>query len=493
MRSLWIITLVMLMAALLTYGGLKWRAARSRVPAHEFALRTGELREWSTIGGNWKTVDGVMYNESHERGAKILAGAHEWRDYTLSAEMRFTGDNADMGLAVRVINETKGVDTYDGYYVGLRTLDGTLVIGRSHYGWAEAKPVPLPGGVHSGVWYRMRVTSVGCHMAASVENLETQQTAWMAVEDSNCVRAGRVALRSLNAGAMWRRIRVQPATEADYDEVARHAATVERPEFPPTPPWWTAEHTTIALALVFLLALLLQLVYFRVLRWKTLLITGERERLALEIHDTMAQSFAGIGYQIQGIRNSVQKIEQRETGAIVEQLDTAYLLVRNCHIEASRTISMLSSFAPEIQDLMESLRETATRITGGRVKIVSELEGTVFPLPLRMGDALLHIGQEAIANAAHHAAPGTIKLRMGYSKASVQLEVIDNGCGFNYRAESAGLGLLGMQRRAHEVAGVLEISSRPGAGTRVKVSVRVKRPQLFDRMRRALGLPGKAE
>ena len=484
LKLVWGLALAGVVAGLASYAAMEWWRTSSTVPVANLALHDGDLSDWKTIGGNWAIRNGVMVNESVERGAKIVAGSQYWRDYTFSSEIQFRENNADMGLAVRVENEKKGVDTYDGYYVGLRTLDGSMVIGRSHFGWAEAAPVPVPGGIHSGIWYRLEVTAVGCSIAASVENLKTAERAWMAVKDPSCVRSGKVALRSLNAGAMWRNISVRPATWQDYLELERKAPLVEEPEFPPARPWWTPLHTGLALAGIFFIASLAQLLYFQLLRWKTSLITAERERLALEIHDTMAQSFAGIGYQIQGIRSSVLRPGQIDTAHIAEQLDTAYLLVRNCHMEASRTIAMLSSFAPAIEDLGSALVETAEKIAGTKIRIVKAVSGTPFPLSLRMADALLHIGQEAIANAAHHASPSELYVRLRYEVNQVQLEIEDNGCGFLYRADSAGLGLLGMQRRAHDIAGRLEIESSPRAGTRVCVSVKVEHPGFLERTKK---------
>jgi len=75
---------------------------------------------------------------------------------------------------------------------------------------------------------------------------------------------------------------------------------------------------------------------------------------ALEIPlalQTMAQSFAGVGYQIQGIRSRVLKGERIAQTQITDQLDVAYQLVRRCHEEASRTISMLGTASPEVQNV----------------------------------------------------------------------------------------------------------------------------------------------
>jgi signal transduction histidine kinase len=439
------------------------------------------MDEWTAVGGTWEIADGVIRNNSAERGAKLLAGSSDWRNYSLNADIRFDGGGADMGVIIRSNDEKEGVDTYNGYFVGLRNLDGTIVIGRSDYGWLEARPLPIPGGVHPSVWYRLRVTAYECNIAASVQNLTTFQTAWIAFEERSCVETGRIGLRSLNPGGTWRNISVTEAGRNDYLELQRHAAVVERPEVPAGPPWWTPWHVGMLFAAALALALLAQLVYFRTQRWKTYTIMQERERLAQEIHDTMAQSFAGIGYQIQGIRSSLVRGDRQDMGYIVDQLSVAYQLVRRCHTEASETIAMLGSSSAGIQHkLLEKLAETAHKIAGSGINTITEVHGTPVPLNLRTADALLHIGEEAIANAMSHSDPTELTLTLSYENGSVELVVEDNGKGFDYRPKTAGFGILGMQKRARDVAGSLEIVSAPESGTQVRVKARLQQKKLRE-------------
>ncbi len=122
------------------------------------------------------------------RGAKLVTGSRDWKNYTLNADIWFDKDDGDMGTLIRSNDEQDGLDSYNGYYVGLRMDGGDLIIGRSNYGWIEARPVMLPGGIHPLVWYRLRVTAYNCNIAASVQNLDTRQTAWIAFEERSCVR-----------------------------------------------------------------------------------------------------------------------------------------------------------------------------------------------------------------------------------------------------------------------------------------------------------------
>jgi signal transduction histidine kinase len=450
--------------------GIHRRNVESRVPHHVYQLTPDRLRQWQAVGGQWEMADGTVYNNSYERGAKLLTGSTDWRNSTLTTDFRFSGTNADMGVIIRTNHEKKGTDTYDGYYIGVRTLDGTLVVGRADFGWREARPVKIPGVVQPMVWYRLTVTAYGCDIAASVLNLDTHQTASIAFRDSYCLARGRIGLRSLNAGGMWRNISIAPAGWNDYLSVRRNAGSVERLEALPGPPWWTPWHAAVLFSAAFAVALLLQLVYFRVQQWKTYTIMRERERFAHEIHDTMAQGFAGIGYQIQGIRHSIVTGGEVNSQEIASELGVAYQLVRKCHEEASRTIAMLGSRSPSIRDsILAALVDTANKIAGTQIRIVTELHGNAKPLNLRVADALLHVGREAIVNAVSYANPNLLQLTLSYVGDQVELVVEDNGCGFEYKPESAGFGILGMQKHARDVGAVLEITSSPQSGTRVAI------------------------
>ena len=459
---------------------LNWRRTENFVPSHSWALQSGQMSEWKAYGGSWEMANGVVRSDSYERGAKLLSGSRNWGNYTLNVDMRFEGVAADMGVIIRANDESEGVDSYNGYFVGLRSLDGTLVMGHSNYAWVEVPPVYMPGGVHPFVWYRMRVTAYECNIAASLQNLVTGQTAWIAFEERSCVRSGRIGLRTLNANGMWRNVSVEPAYANDYLELASHAASVEHPVILDGPPWWTPWHVGMLFAGALALALLTQRIYFRIQRWKAYAIIQERERLAHEIHDTMAQSFAGVGYQIQGIRRSVMRGDHQDSRHIADQLSVAYQLVRKCHVEASRTIAMLGSSSPQIQqNLLGSLAETARRIAGDQIKTVTKLQGASTPLNLRLADALLHTGQEAIANAVSHSDPTQLTITLSFDATSVELVVKDNGNGFEFRQETAGFGILGMQKRASDVAATLQILSTPGRGTEVRMKARLqqKRPR----------------
>ena len=188
--------------------------------------------EWSPLGGTWQIKDGIVYNRSDERGAKLVSGSPKWTDYQLSADLKLIGHEGDVGVIVRSGDEERGVDSYKGYYVGLRSADSALLIGRADHGWMEGQPIPMLGGVQIGVWYRVRIVAVGCNIGAEATNIETGQTSWAAFTDHPCIDRGKIGLRSVSTGGAWRNVVVTRTDEAAWRAIREHAPFLEQPDFP---------------------------------------------------------------------------------------------------------------------------------------------------------------------------------------------------------------------------------------------------------------------
>jgi two-component sensor histidine kinase len=233
------------------------------------------------------------------------------------------------------------------------------------------------------------------------------------------------------------------------------------------PPWWSTGHIIAILFGLLLLALVVNFVYHRIAHWRLQGVLEERQRLAHEMHDTLAQSFAGIGFQLQAIRNRLPE----EESAVLQQLDLASNLVRHSHEEARRSIATLRPESLESEDILTALDHCALRmVEGGSVKVVVEKEGDQRQIPLRIADTLYRIGQEAIANAVRHAQPSTLTIRLTYSHNLACLRIEDNGTGFQKGDGLAGFGIRGMKRRAQSISAEFHIESEPGAGTRIRIN-----------------------
>jgi signal transduction histidine kinase len=232
------------------------------------------------------------------------------------------------------------------------------------------------------------------------------------------------------------------------------------------PPWWSVGHLLAIGTGLLLLAALANYLYHRVNNWRLRAITEEREHLAYEMHDTLAQGFAGIGFQLEAIRTGVPE----ELGTIHRQINLASELVRHSHSEARRTVDMLRPQQLESQGLLQALSNCAQRlVAGGSVAVVARSHGEVQPIPLRISDNLYRIGQEALANSVRHAHPSTLSILIEYEKNAVRLSVLDDGKGFVVQEDLGGFGLLGMRKRAASINAQLQITSKVGSGTEIAV------------------------
>ena len=236
------------------------------------------------------------------------------------------------------------------------------------------------------------------------------------------------------------------------------------------PPFWRPSTVISAVLAGFGLIFTFNHLYLRAKQWRLRAVADERERLAHEIHDTLAQSFAGIGFQLQAIRNSVRA----EEGALASQVDLAMQMARTSHEEARRSIASLRPESLGARGLLHALRECAERmVQNGNVTVETFGEDGGRAVPARIKDTLYRIGQEAIANAIRHADPRTIRIRLQRTRRTVCLSIEDDGEGFVANSGRAGFGLLGMRKRAEDISATLMVKSKPGSGTRVEVKAEV--------------------
>ena len=97
------------------------------------------------------------------------------------------------------------------------------------------------------------------------------------------------------------------------------------------PPWWTPSRLAEIGSAILLLCLLAQYLYGRAKQWRWRAIVQERERLAHELHDTLAQSFAGVAFQLQGIRNGLEHADSAGIARVNQQIELACDVVRQTH------------------------------------------------------------------------------------------------------------------------------------------------------------------
>ena len=229
-----------------------------------------------------------------------------------------------------------------------------------------------------------------------------------------------------------------------------------------------------ALCVLVLAGIVWQLYRFRLRRIESQFaaVLQERNRIAREIHDNLAQEMLGISVQLE----VVARMMPASAESARSHLDRVRMLVRHGIAEARRYVWDLRSQALDKNDLPSALSDTARRLTTEtEVQAKVEVSGTFRPLSPLIEGNLLRIGQEAINNAVRHAQARNILINLKFDARRVQLSVQDDGRGFNYERSMNGdgkhFGLIGMQERAERIRGTLKIDSRADAGTKVLVDV----------------------
>jgi two-component system NarL family sensor kinase len=197
----------------------------------------------------------------------------------------------------------------------------------------------------------------------------------------------------------------------------------------------------------------------------------ERNRLAREIHDTLAQGLTATGLQLE----SAEALLDHEAGAerAREALRRALSLTRSNLDEARRSVLDLRAAPLEGRSLPEALKtlvdrwETETGINT-RFKAINGSH----PLPSRVEVALYRVCQEALTNVARHAGADRVSIRLVATPDEVRLVIRDDGCGFDpSRVTEERHGIIGMRERADTIGGSIEVESSSDSGTRIEVAV----------------------
>jgi signal transduction histidine kinase len=194
----------------------------------------------------------------------------------------------------------------------------------------------------------------------------------------------------------------------------------------------------------------------------------ERGRIARELHDTIAQGFTGVSMQLEAASSKLADVPED----VRDNLDRARLLVRTSLNDARRSARALRPHLLESRDLAASLRAVAGQLTAGtEVAATVEIHGLRRRLRPEIEDALFRAGQEAMTNAIRHGGCRRLSVSMRASHGVATLTVQDDGAGFDAENAEDGSGLAGMRERFDTLGGSVRVTSEPGHGTRVEVTV----------------------
>lgn len=203
---------------------------------------------------------------------------------------------------------------------------------------------------------------------------------------------------------------------------------------------------------------------------KQVAIFEEQNRLAREIHDTLAQTFTGISLQL----NNAQYYATQDAAIAWEIVDRVKTLARAGLIESRRLVWSLHPDAQEYRDLVGSLQQSSIELTlHTSLQTDLKIVGTPKPVPPDIGMNLLRICQEAITNTLRHALAQTLQIEITFKADAIALCIRDDGKGFALQSarDLGGFGLLGMQQRCDRLGGQFTLYSQPGRGTCILVEI----------------------
>jgi PAS domain S-box-containing protein len=195
----------------------------------------------------------------------------------------------------------------------------------------------------------------------------------------------------------------------------------------------------------------------------------ERNRMARDIHDTLAQGFTGVIVQLEAAEDAISCGYRKEAD---NHLHRAGQLARQSLSEARRSVHALRPRALQEHNFWDALKGSIKNTTvGTALHTKFAAQGKLPKLPPAWQENLLHIGQEALTNTLKYAHARNFETKLSYKAKELRLELRDDGDGFKVKDRNDGVGLTGMRERVEQMGGKLTLKSRHGKGTDIVVVV----------------------
>lgn len=200
-------------------------------------------------------------------------------------------------------------------------------------------------------------------------------------------------------------------------------------------------------------------------------LTEERERISRELHDGVLQTLFATGLRLEGARELVAADPARAAARIGESLDALDLAVREVRNAVFRLRGAGAAELGPIRGLAQLAREhEVNALVRPQLDVAADLDARVPPAVV---PDLLAIVREALVNIGKHASSRHVRIVARADRDAVEVEVSDDGLGFDPTAPKVGRGLEGMHERAAALDATLKVDSAPGGGTRIRLRVRV--------------------
>ncbi|HTA64494.1 MAG TPA: sensor histidine kinase, partial [Xanthomonadaceae bacterium] len=211
----------------------------------------------------------------------------------------------------------------------------------------------------------------------------------------------------------------------------------------------------------------------------------ERQRIASEIHDSLAQGLSGIIFQTEAALISMTRAPNKTATHVISARD----LAKSSLDDARYSVWNLSPPILDEKNLLESLSSMAQQLARGRVEELDiHSSGTAWTMRPEAKHHVVLVAQEAISNAIQHGNARTITVNLVFAGDALRLLVSDDGSGFTpdtgERPASRGYGMRNMRHRAERLGATLEVASEIGKGTRIEL--RVPRLGIWERLWRGL-------
>ncbi len=204
-------------------------------------------------------------------------------------------------------------------------------------------------------------------------------------------------------------------------------------------------------------------------------VLSERNRMAREIHDHLAQGFTGVLLQLEAAEAKLSRMEGDPT-PILTRLDHARNLAVASLQEARRSVMALHPRKPEGTDLLGALRLLADRLLAGTdIHVELALVGKPKPLRERIEDELIRMAQELITNALRHGKARWVRVVLQFEGRQVRLSIEDDGTGFDPSVDVAGYGMRSIRESVKQLRGQLDIDSSQGLGSRITITLPIRR------------------
>lgn len=171
---------------------------------------SGSDTGWSSYGGTWTVSGGVYSQGGVASGPKSLVGSTGWTDVTATTDLRL--DSAGQaGVLLRTTSPSAGADSHSGYYIGIESSTGALIIGAQNGSWTALASTAVSGGVSSGTWYNLQASIVGCTITATVKRDDSATSATTSATVAGCMSSGQAGVRTHLTSASFRNFQVTEA------------------------------------------------------------------------------------------------------------------------------------------------------------------------------------------------------------------------------------------------------------------------------------------